>query len=176
MGEDEEDDEDDEAEAEEDAEAKRNRKAHYKEKLLSTEVGLSHMHLKEGDDIKALAVYEEYRGDRVNFAELKCIHTTNEDHQENERHLMRLFKEHLGNVRFSYLIYQAREEELGAYNDLYFYAITYSELPNDVKKCMPLIPGRVCMKFLLPDWQTNRHDLTRKPVGYPESLEGEALR
>ena len=32
------------------------------------------------------------------------------------------------------------------------------------------------MKFLLNDWQTNRYDLTLKPVGYPESEEGKAIR
>ena len=32
------------------------------------------------------------------------------------------------------------------------------------------------MKFLLRNWQKNRYDLVRKPVNYPPSVAGDALR
>ena len=41
---------------------------------------------------------------------------------------------------------------------------------------MPLIEGRICMKFLLRNWQKDRSDLIRKPTHYPETTEGKAMR
>ena len=59
---------------------------------------------------------------------------------------------HLSNMRFSYVLHQAREEEVPRYNGHMFIAIDYGQLPDDVKARMPLKPGRVCMKFLLSHW------------------------
>ena len=83
-------------------------RAEYK-KLFSEEAGLSHMHLKDGDEIiKALSVYKEFRVGRCNFVELKCVHW--ELSQGYEVHLFRLLKTHLGRMRFCYVLFQAHED------------------------------------------------------------------
>ena len=82
--------------------------------FISTKADLSHMHLKEKDEngideLKALVIYKEFRGGRHNFVELKCLHEAEPGHGY-ELHLMRLFKTHLGRVRFGYILFQALEE------------------------------------------------------------------
>ena len=62
------------------------------------------------------------------------------------------------------------------FNIYRFFEIDYDLLPGDVKQCMPPEPGKVCMKLLLRDWDKNRFDLVRKPVGYPESFDGKRMR
>ena len=148
--------------------------------FISTEADLSHMHLKEKDDngideLKALVIYKEFRGGRHNFVELKCLHEAEPGHGY-ELHLMRLFKTHLGRVRFGYILFQALEEEVHTYNAHNFFEIDHSLLPDDVKQCMPLLPGRVCLKFLLLNWRMNRFDLVKKPEGYPDTTEGKMVR
>ena len=97
------------------------------------EVGLSHFHLCEDDeDIKALAVYMPHRVGRCNFVELKGIQVEEESRPGLHVHLMRLFKTHLGRLRYGYILFQALEEEVRAYNAHYFFAIEYSLLPDDV--------------------------------------------
>ena len=56
MEEDEEDDDDEEVDPEKKEKAKRARE--YYEELFTMEKGLYHMHLREDDEIKTLAVYE----------------------------------------------------------------------------------------------------------------------
>ena len=79
-------------------------------KLFSEKEGLCHMHLSdENEAIKALSIYKEFRTGRSNFVELKCIHV-DEINQGHEIHLIRNLAEHLGNVRYSYVLYQAQED------------------------------------------------------------------
>ena len=62
------------------------------------------------------------------------------------------------------------------YIALDFFPIEHAKLPEDVRECMPLMEDRVCMKFLLPEWQKNRYDLLDSPLEYPDSPEGIAMR
>ena len=142
---------------------------------LYQEAGLSHIQLCDGDEVKALAVYKENRGGRCNFVELKCVHTVQQDHKL-EGHMIRNTKDHLSNLRYSYILSQIHADFVPKYNALDFFAIEYDLLPVDVKERMPQKAGTVCMKFLLPNWQKNRYDLVHKPVGYPPSVAGDALR
>ena len=41
---------------------------------------------------------------------------------------------------------------------------------------MPLLPGRVCLKFLLLNWRSNRFDLVRNPFGHPDTTQAKAVR
>ena len=125
------------------------------------------MHLRDEGELAALAVYEPHRSGRYNFVELKCVHTRK--HDGHEPHLLRHLKNHLGRVRFSYILYQADKEQVRAYNGRNFFVIEYDLLPADVKERMPHKAGTVCMKFLLKDWQKNRFDLVKKPFGYQKS-------
>ena len=77
--------------------------------LISTEVGLSHMHLRdeeEDNQIKALAIYKENRVGRANFAELKFLcPNLMMTKSTTKKHLFRNLKDHLGNMRYSYILY-----------------------------------------------------------------------
>ena len=46
---------------------------------------------------------------------------------------MRILKDHLGNVRFSYILFQAKAEEVEAYNSRNFFQIQHAKLPDDVR-------------------------------------------
>ena len=63
-----------------------------------------------------------------------------------------------------------------AYERIKFFEIDYNLLPIEVKERMPRKPGSVCMKYLLPNWQRNRYDLIRKPIGYDPSIIGNNMR
>ena len=164
----------DEAEDEEKAEAMRDSKADYM-KLVFEGTKQSHMHLRESEQLKAVKTYEEFRTYRCNFVELKGVDLDNPS-QVHEDHLLRNLKDHLGNVRFSYILYQAPVELVKNYNAQGFFKIEYDHLPDDVKECIPQKPNSVCMKFLLRNWQKDRFDLLRKPTHYPPSANGNAIR
>ena len=151
------------------------RNAEYME-LFTEKASLNHMHLSDAaDKVKALSVYEKFRILRCNFVELKCIHIC-EQNKDHELHLVRHLMRHLGCQRYSYVLFQAHKELVKVYNAFDFFVIDHGKLPDDVKECMPLKDGRVCMKYLLPNWRKNRYDLLRKPTHYPDCPEGIALR
>ena len=133
------------------------------------------MQLCEDDEVKVLSIYKENRGGRCNFAELKCVHSAQADH-ELEDHLFRNLKVHLGNLRYSYLLSWVHKDFVGKYNALDFFAIKHELLPDDVKVLMPYKEDYICMKHLLRDWDKNRFDLLYKPFGYPASVAGDAMR
>ena len=135
----------------------------------------SHMHLCEGNIVKAAIVYREHRGGRCNFAELKSVVTAEPGHGL-EKHLIRNSKDHLGNMRYSYILFQAHKQMVPAFEKTNFFPIEYDRLPADVKERMPYKEGSVCMKFLLPKWQSNRYDLVQMPTGYPASVTGNLMR
>ena len=136
-----------------------------------------HMHLCEGNFIKAAAAYQEHRGGRCNFAELKTITTTEKESAYGaHKHLIRNLEDHLGNVRFSYILFQAHPKMVRTFERSNYFVVDYNKLPNDVKERMPQKEDSVCMKFFLPKWKEDRFDLIGDPVGYPKSTIGNLMR
>ena len=127
---------------------------------LFADTGNHHMHLCDGELVIALAIYRgnRYKSRTCNFAELKCVYTTDPG-RGLEQHLVRNLKWHLRDMLYSYILTWVSKAMVRTYEAQDFFVIEYGLLHEDVKEFIPMQQDRVCMKFLLPDWMKNRFDL-----------------